>query len=434
MVILGEGVLALARLRDLRSRCAQSDLAVRRVRKLIETEGLLECWMDRTHATDRETSRLLTVLTQVLANSVTRANDEFASLVWPTIQSAEFVSLCERGHTAPRLLIALAVLVYNSIRQSAARSVDFADFGGRVLHCLLLRLHEAFDDERDEQELLEWTHRIVRHVCCDTTNTEEESSEGTLSRVFCGMPPCVDIDRVDVYQSLGSFMTVPRLSLLQLVERVARDEKINKSNLVFCVDVLRLLDLQQVATADEDKHMMLEALFASLNTLADCTSHQDNSEYLLAHAPHLCASVGDLTRQVAALDSVPEPSLGASNGPKSNEVRNSPPGLRTLCVRILANLTFCEAAEEAFLHTPRLLETVLEQGRMDAHNFTCREWAMLAVRNLTFRSAAIRQRLSDLQIIPGSVANEDELREMGLQARVDENGRVRVSRVPPEST
>ena len=74
------------------------------------------------------------------------------------------------------------------------------------------------------------------------------------------------------------------------------------------------------------------------------------------------------------------------------------------------------------------VELVLSNCHSDDNNSFMQQWSILAVRNITQGHAENQHFIAQLQL--QSVVDDTELRRMGLDAQVDESGRISVRRQP----
>ena len=100
-------------------------------------------------------------------------------------------------------------------------------------------------------------------------------------------------------------------------------------------------------------------------------------------------------------------------------------------VRLIAFMSHRCPAVQARVRELDGLITVLQRCQLDEGNPQIREWAVLALRNLTEGCPENQAFLAQIEQTPRDVVNADELEEAGLQVAVDkQTGKLRVAQNP----
>ena len=139
------------------------------------------------------------------------------------------------------------------------------------------------------------------------------------------------------------------------------------------------------------------------------------------------ANTGVLSAAIVFLrtlrESVAEAGMALSSDTSGSGI---PQGLMGDIVRIVGNASAdCKRNQDLVREEGGLL-LILDSCRIDTHNPFIREWALLAVRNLVVDNEENQKEVAGLEM--QGVAETRELADMGLEAYVDEHGKLKFKR------
>ena len=128
------------------------------------------------------------------------------------------------------------------------------------------------------------------------------------------------------------------------------------------------------------------------------------------------------------------PGGGASGGGgdarSGGDARLDTFGAEAGLVRIVALMAHRAPAVQARVRTLGALPSVLSCCQPDDHNPFIREWAVLAIRNLTEGCTENQAEIAKLETSPRGVANPELLADAGIELDVDRaSGKVRMKPV-----
>ncbi|KNC56304.1 ataxin 10 [Thecamonas trahens ATCC 50062] len=139
----------------------------------------------------------------------------------------------------------------------------------------------------------------------------------------------------------------------------------------------------------------------------------------------LVAGVTMLLKAVHAAQSHTVQARRARNGP-DHDGSGIPDGLLAEVMRLVANAAFESPANQDEVRETDGMMVILDCCKLDERNPYLREWALMAVRNLTIDNTANQEVIAELEtrgIAPGT-----DLDSLGIDAEIDEHGKLRVSR------
>ncbi|EAL73029.1 hypothetical protein DDB_G0268880 [Dictyostelium discoideum AX4] len=112
----------------------------------------------------------------------------------------------------------------------------------------------------------------------------------------------------------------------------------------------------------------------------------------------------------------------------NKNIESQDKGFKIELIRILGNLSYKNRGNQDEIRELGGIEIILNHCRFDVNNPYIKEWSVFAIRNLCEDNVENQNLIESLKV--KGVANNDELKDLGLEVGVTENGTIKFKNVP----
>ncbi|KAM9960991.1 hypothetical protein ACTFIW_010158 [Dictyostelium discoideum] len=112
----------------------------------------------------------------------------------------------------------------------------------------------------------------------------------------------------------------------------------------------------------------------------------------------------------------------------NKNIESQDKGFKIELIRILGNLSYKNRGNQDEIRGLGGIEIILNHCRFDVNNPYIKEWSVFAIRNLCEDNVENQNLIESLKV--KGVANNDELKDLGLEVGVTENGTIKFKNVP----
>ncbi|KAN0034372.1 hypothetical protein ACTFIV_000878 [Dictyostelium citrinum] len=129
----------------------------------------------------------------------------------------------------------------------------------------------------------------------------------------------------------------------------------------------------------------------------------------------------------SSLSSTTDGETVTSKGFNKN-IESQDKGFKIELIRILGNLSYKNRSNQDEIRELGGIEIILNHCRFDVNNPYIKEWSVFAIRNLCEDNIENQNLIESLKI--KGVASNDELKDLGIEVGVTENGTIKFKNVP----
>jgi len=377
---------------------------------------------------------LLATVLQAVGNAVS-SSEHWRAHVWDTAWPSLIVDCVLRDSLRCRGI--LGMIVYNAVRNNAAREAAFAhdEAAGDFLAAMLATTYGARAQVLSEAEIkhvedvAEWTQLLISKLLQD----------GHLIAVhqrLSTMPKRLDADTEkqlwflleDIFTADADAAAKEEHEPLRL-----RDADYGYMATEFGIMITLCMQESQACAAQETDGdgggaRVVARMMQLLQVLGACTVRPSHTTRAALRSKGLIKTCAKLLESVSAVVPGADGARGRGDAADSGQGLSSQMGLKRDLVRVLANMCYEDRASQDEVREAGAIPLILACTNVDESNPFSKEWAILAVRNLcdnNLENQALIAKLQPQQV--GSVP--PELRQKGVGVKLDEHtGKIKVVR------